>query len=131
MWSSVNHDDMKKTWIDALGGFSGNVLKLALNSCLEEPHCPNLPAFVSICRKHAIHESKPVNIDDPIPKDQAAKIIAEASKRAGIQPKNKFDYRGWAKNIVRDYENGTYSFEHGYVIAKKALNVEIGVEENF
>lgn len=114
---------MKSVWADALGGFDSEAISAALKACYEEPHCPNLPNFISMCRRYALRTSKQSDIDEPIPKDQAAKIIAEAHKRSGIKPSTKYDYKAWAKNIIRDYEDGTYKNEHGYLYAKRALTL--------
>lgn len=124
MWSSSNAEEMKSVWADALGGFSADSIASALRSCLEEPHCPNLPNFIAMCRRHAISHAKPVNVDSPLPNDQAVKVIAEAQKRAGLKASDKYDYKGWAKSIIADWENGTYTYRHGYEMAKKALNME-------
>ena len=121
MWSQSPSDEMKSVWADALGGFSGESIASALKACYEEPHCPNLPTFIAICRRRSPSFVVPADVDAPIPKDQAVKIIAEAQKRAGIRVAEKYDFKQWAKDIIRDYEAGTYKYEHGYITAKNAL----------
>ena len=107
-WAHTNIDEVKATWADALGGFDADAIGNALKDCYDEEYCPKLPKFVALCRKHVI---RPIALQDvtPIPAPQAAALIAEAHKRAGISPRpGKYDFKLWAKKLRTDYQDAIF-----------------------
>lgn len=53
MWANADIAEVKTTWAEKLGGFSGESLAHALSACDERPYPPTLPEFIALCRDHA------------------------------------------------------------------------------
>lgn len=56
MWAQVDKNEMKEVWSSALGGFSAEELKSALEKCYQQEYPPNLPQFVDMCRKSYVSD---------------------------------------------------------------------------
>ena len=124
LWTHSSAAEMKIVWADALGGFSGETLSLALKACYKEPYCPNLPQFVLLCRQN-MQGQTPIKADEtPLSKDQAAKILKEAQARMPERLSDKVASTNWAKNIIDLWDKKQYDCDYGYRLAREALGMK-------
>jgi len=94
----------------------------ALKACYDEPHAPKLPDFLALCRRFAKRSFQHQDVS-AIPTAQAAAIIAEAQKRAGIKKEEKYDYKLWAKKLIARHEAGGNLSPGQIQMAQAALGV--------
>jgi hypothetical protein len=122
-WDGSNIGEVKSAWAERLGGFSAPQIGAALRACDDRQYPPNLPEFIDLCRSAVRREEKPKEIEAPrISAEEAAarleKIEAITAKKSG------YDYRAWAKDLIRCHESGEKLLPIQIEMAHEAMGAE-------
>jgi hypothetical protein len=122
LWHGIPADEVKKSWMEALSGFTSEEVGKALDICLGEKYPPNLPEFVSMCRSRTDARPALANAEAAMPPEKAAAIIAEVNKRMPDKHKpEKHDPKLFAKKLRDRYTSGEKLLPIQISMASEAL----------
>lgn len=75
LWHGIPVENIKRTWIEELGGFSTKQLADGIRLCTSErTYPPNLPQFLEFCRRQPLKEFRA--IEDSRKSDKTTAINA-------------------------------------------------------
>ena len=122
-WRDVKAEDMLDHWVNELGAFNAPTIGRALKSLDSHPLPPSLPEFKTLCK--AFYEppaAQRLEHAQASP-EEANEGMAKVREIIGSLGQ-KTDFRDWARQIVRLWDEGRYPWIAGYEIACRALGVE-------
>lgn len=120
-WVGIPIEEVQDDWAHELRGFAQNpdAIKHGLEHSIGGKP-PTVQDFKAACARHVAVPI--VMIEAPA---DPARVAAELKKLEQVRrPSYEYDFKGWAKTILRDNENGVRTTPTVMSMARRALGLE-------
>lgn len=124
MWADVPIAMVQETWREDLAFASADQLRKALSHCrMHNKFPPTCPEFVGLCKAFAPAIENGALSLPAIRYGDIDPGVRQAIADALTKGKDKDDPKDWARNILKEYAEGTYRHHYGVQCAKRALGL--------
>ena len=122
-WAGIPMDEVRRTWAEDLAPFDGYVLRKALDHCkANNKFPPSCPEFVGLCRAFKPNPHSHLSaLPAPRGSEIDPRVRAEIAKF--LQTGRKANPKDWARQILKEANEGSYRDMHGIKCAKEALGI--------
>ena len=130
-WLGVASIDMKEHWANELSGFTGEAIARALKSLDSHEFPPSVPEFKTLCKSFQKSPELPKLEILPMSSNEAESALKNLRAVTGIEmnngdpcfDKDHNDYKKWARDIIKLWDEGKYRTRVGYRLACEALHL--------
>lgn len=121
LWAGVDMEEVKAAWSSDLSFASGEQMRKALDHCkTNSKFPPTCPEFAGLCKAFSTtytHQALP----DFSKKEIHPRVLSEIA--TFLTAAEKRDPKDWARRILAEEAQGTYTYFYGIECARRALGL--------